>query len=131
MLVFRVAHSVCKRDIRDYYAGPYTRFTTPALPEGTTKNLTNRMGYSHTDSAHSAPHLDPELGGIAPYEVCGMVSRRSLNTWFHGWRGLLKRYGYQVYVFKVPKQFVRVGRNGQCVFEIAAATLIRTEEITA
>ncbi|NED36710.1 hypothetical protein [Streptomyces sp. SID8499] len=132
MHVFRVAHSVSKRHGESYYAGPYSRWVEPALPEGTEKYLINPMGIDHSDfDEHRSPNECPTLRGIRPWEVCGLVSREALNKWFQGWRGLLARYGYRVYVFDVPKEYVRVGENGQCVFEISAATLVRTEEVTA
>ena len=132
MLVFRVAHTVSKRVGTDYFAGPYSRWVEPELPDGTEENLISPMGRAHTDySDHRSPNECPKLQGITFSEVCGLVSHAAVNKWFDGWRGLLTRYGYRVYVFDVPEEFVRVGSNGQCVFKIEKASLVRAEEITA
>jgi len=131
MNVFRVAHTVSRKH-GAYPSGPYSQRVEPELPAGTVENLIRPMGYAHSDDpCHPSPVYDTQLWSIAVDEVCGMTDRPSLNEWFDGWRGRLKRYGYQVYVYEVPDEDVRVGSFGQCVFRYENARLIRTEEVTA
>lgn len=130
MLVFRVAHSVCKKAGTSYFSGPYSTKTEPTLPEGTADELVYPMSRKHSgDFEHPSPLDCARLDGIEPWEVCGLVSRAALDKWFDGWHDVLARFGFQVYVFDVPEAHVRVGRYGQCVFDPEHASLVRTEEV--
>lgn len=73
------------------------------------------MSTSHCDSAHQPPQRDPDLYAVASHEKCGCVNPASLLAWFDGWWHKLAAAGFVVTIVRPVD--VRVGRNGQAVFD--------------
>lgn len=120
MRVFRVAHSSLTSQVgtQDVPAGPYA-----------TREVRDRcralagMHWAHGDGSHPSPVWCHILNGIDPSEVCAFDSMESLLNWFADWHRALVTDGFEVFVYDVPDDKVRVGTFGQALFVYSSAVL--------
>jgi hypothetical protein len=137
MRVYRVGHAEKVRRIAApghrglvlFPAGPYNGLSAV---DGTAD--LDDMQYAHSCGGsakhHPAPHEDPALVDIAPYEVCGFTSLDALLDWFDTWLRVLDEADFRVWVYDVPDASVRIGqRFGQLVFIAADAVLVEDFQV--
>jgi hypothetical protein len=73
------------------------------------------MCIAHSNMAHCAPHVDPDLEGISSDEFCGCDSIESLLSWFYEFLEALEPQGFNISVYEIAE--ARVGANGQTLFK--------------
>lgn len=117
MKVWRVAHNTLQ--YQGLPSGPY-------ILDGLSDEASwavDDMRCAHSDSSHPAPSWDDTLGYIRSWERCGFDSEESLYSWFEGFAGMLDSQGFEIWVYEVPEDKVRVGKFGQALFSQDSAVL--------
>ncbi|MGX1133217.1 hypothetical protein RKD49_005407 [Streptomyces glaucescens] len=126
MKVWRVEHETLIDESTGFPAGPYR--CAGKLEDESHRLALRNMSWAHCAEDHISPSADARLEYcIMRDEVCGLMSREALDTWFNEWHKTLSAAGFMISVYEVPKDAVRVGSNGQVVFKHSAATRVGAE----
>lgn len=122
MLFYRVAKGDDKIP-----EGPYNRNTR--YDDEDTDHVLSELNIAHCDFAHPTPQLDG-IGYIEQEEYCGFIDMDSLRTWFGDWVKDLAAVGFELLVYKVPIDEVRIG-GSQAVAAIKSDQLVTRLPLSA
>lgn len=92
-------------------AGPYTSGCGQKTPEQV--KLARHLGLSHMDAEHPGINCDLMRAGLIneceSHMVCACPSKRKLQVWFKGFHSRIKKAGYQLKKYTVPREHVYIG----------------------
>lgn len=97
-------------------AGPYTSGCGQKTREQI--DLAFMLGRSHMDRKH--PSINVDLRNSPANEcqdnlVCACPSKRKLQVWFKGFHNRIKKAGYKLKKYVIPREHVYVGESKQQV----------------
>lgn len=132
MIVYRLEHGAHKDSRTGCGGGPYSYMWQRGTPLEYDPEFGAAQEKLFDDSdgdTHMGPFRDPTLGGIMPWEICGLDSLQSFIAWFGEERTeeWVDRFGFVVAKYDVPDDRCRVGLNGQVLFEYKKAVRVQEE----
>lgn len=134
MIVYRVEHSTAVDDRTNHLCGPMSDLDRCAgngwRARQAALDAQDAVDYAmngHWDTKPT-PWADPQLGGVAPEEICGVDSMESVRFWFEDSIPALERAGFTINKYDVPDWACRVGESGQVLFRCRVAKLVNAEE---
>lgn len=96
-------------------AGPYTSGCGQKTREQI--ELAFILGYSHMDRKHPSINVDlrNHINECGDNLVCACPSKRKLQVWFKGFHSRIKKAGYKLKKYVMPREYVYVGESKQQV----------------